>query len=141
MCFIIHKNTLKETKKIKEKGEDLVAYKLLDQEYRSPFQRGEKWKIGDKIVSDRKGTKLTKKELEEEKIDKGLHFYRNPPKECPYSYRYLCQCPCPSPYLYPYLCPEGYNRWMKVSIKPKDLVAINEKEIVATRCEVIEEVK
>jgi hypothetical protein len=153
MCLEITKESIQETEELKAKGLPIVAYKILEPNMKSQWERFQ-WELGEN-KSDRESAELTKQELESKRIHKGFHFFKNKPEACPNQclcqnrYQYLNQCRCQCRYRCQYLSQyqcileKPINKVFKVEIKPENLIALGTwndfQSLATTKCEIIEE--
>ena len=128
MCFIITSNTEKCTKRARARKKDITAYKVVNirnEKYVS-FYIGYEWKKGLN-KSSRRWKDITKEEKRQWDINNGFHFLRTK-KIVLNDYGY-----------------DIHHRKGVViiacSIKPEDVVAVNDREIVAIKSTLIKEVK
>lgn len=121
MC--LEKLDLKKTKKARKSDQKVIGYKLLTPNKKSMYINF-LWKEGLNI-SNRKDPDLTEKEISEDRVDYGFHFFEKEPE--------ICRHPCASsshsnldPCMYPFRCPHGRNKTVRLEIDPEDLVAFGE---------------
>ena len=131
MCFYIKENSERLTKELKQSKTPIVAYKSLFREkllkdgdwcYRSPIYLYYKWEKGLNI-SNRPVSFLYTYEKWDRCVYNGFHFYRDYKKAFNGNFN-----------------PKYGHVIVKFEIDPKDIVCVNEKEIVATQATLIEEV-
>ena len=123
MCLI--DINLEKTKELQQSFQPIIGYKLLNNDNTSIFQDFE-WQKGLNI-SNRRITKLTEYELEQNVVYRGFHFATKTSKK-----------------MFLDLCGNYSNKLAKFSISPKDIVAVgfwdNISCFVATKTTWIEDV-
>ena len=129
MCFFIKENTEKLTEKARARKTDIVAYKVVslkNGKYKSYFMDKHEWKKGLN-KSSRRAKNITPTELFQGNITAGFHLLKTK-----YSvfkqYEWLLKT---SDLFVVIAC----------SIKPSDIVAVNNSEIVAKNATLIKEVQ
>jgi len=146
MCLSLTKDSARLKRNLRRRKKPIIAYKIVNNNWTSGYHSF-KWKVGIN-ESNRADTKLTADEIKSCTVNKGFHLALDEPEKCryphPYPCPYPCLCPCPYPCLCPCPCPYPYNKVLRCTIDPGDIVAVGKCEsitsIVATKVIVIEEI-
>ena len=132
MCLTLTKDSQRLTRNLRRRKGPIVAYKLINTDNTS-FFNDYKWVAGVNI-SGRKINKLDIFERSDGKVNKGFHFFLEKPEECLRQHQCWCPCQCH------YQCPCRYNKLLKISINPKDIISVgiweNKNCVAATKCTV-----
>jgi len=132
MCFWITDKTDEMTEKMKARQEPITAFKVLMHITRksgtilcSPFYYNYEWKKGVN-ESNRPKKSLSDKEQRDQRIEKGFHFFKSRKQAHIKAQQYTWM---------------GDTSVFKCNIDPKDVVATNKSELVATKATLIGEVQ
>lgn len=146
MTLKLENDWIEKTNKIKSQYDKIIVYKILTKDLKSVFYEYS-WKFGviQEVIRKRE---LTKKEIDNNIIYEGFHFYLENPrslmyirnKRHPRPHKFQCtlyRCPCLDVYPYSGLC---CLRIFKCEVQTESIIAVSNCELVATRAKLIVEV-